>query len=150
MCYLCIVHLKVTKRMSVMRKVVVVVMMIVSAGVAKANVQGDSTVFASNQFELSSFIGGDNSLTTDNSFTEKEIHVSSAVSAGKRMINVITGTNDAQVDVMVVSLEGDVVYEGKVKGYTSTIELGNDVEPGMYMVQLSTGNIQKTKQLIVR
>ena len=134
-----------------MRKVVAVVMMIVSVGVAKANVQGDSTVFASNEFELSSFMVGDNALTTrNNTFADKEIHVSSAISSGKRMINVITGTNDEQVDVMVVSLAGDVVYEGTVRGYTSTIELGDDVEPGLYMVQLSAGNVQKTKQLMIR
>ncbi|TRX58765.1 T9SS type A sorting domain-containing protein [Fulvivirga sp. M361] len=63
----------------------------------------------------------------------------------------ITGTDSTEeVVINITSLEGTVVYETTAKGYSSTLALDGKMEAGIYMAQISVGNVQKTKRVVVR
>ena len=63
----------------------------------------------------------------------------------------ITGTDSTEeVVINITNLEGTVVYETTAKGYSSTLALDGEVEAGVYMAQISVGNVQKTKRVVIR
>ena len=63
----------------------------------------------------------------------------------------ITATNSTEeVVINITNLEGTVVYETTGKGYAATLELDDKVEAGVYMAQISVGNVQKTKRIVIR
>ncbi|TRX47186.1 T9SS type A sorting domain-containing protein [Fulvivirga sp. M361] len=63
----------------------------------------------------------------------------------------ITGTDSTEeVVINITNLEGTVVYESTAKGYSSTLSLDGKVKAGVYMAQISVGNVQKTKRVVIR
>ena len=63
----------------------------------------------------------------------------------------ITATDSTEeVVINITNLEGTVVYETTATGYTSTLALDGQLEAGVYMAQISVGNVQKTKRVVIR
>ncbi len=104
--------------------------MIVSVSSAKANINGDSTVTAQtavNYFQAE---------TNENTVT---------------LTWEITGTDKTlKVGINIMNLAGEMVYQAKTNGYSSTVTLDDSIKPGIYMAQISAGNIQRTKRLVIR
>ncbi len=61
-------------------------------------------------------------------------------------------STDSTEDVVIniTNLEGTVVYETTAKGHAATLALDGKLEAGVYMAQISVGNVQKTKRVVVR
>ncbi|TRX48932.1 T9SS type A sorting domain-containing protein [Fulvivirga sp. M361] len=63
----------------------------------------------------------------------------------------IAGTDSTEeVVINITNLEGTVVYETTAKGYAATLALDGKLEAGVYMAQISVGNVQKTKRVVIR
>ena len=142
-----------------MKSIIVATAMIVSIGLTGVNagIVGDSTVMAGTHYEAArqdtladisqKIVGNAQTDTIEKTITDKEIQVLGS----REIIEVITGVDaDEAMEIMVVSLTGETVYEGVISGYTSTISLEGKVQPGTYMVQLNSGDIQKTKRIEIR
>ncbi len=63
---------------------------------------------------------------------------------------ITSADSTEEVVINITNLEGTVVYETTSKGYASTLALDGKAEAGVYMAQISIGNVQKTKRLVIR
>lgn len=87
-------------------------------------------------------------ITYTGRINKNEMRIFPVVSNGKVIIEVITGADsDEKVSINVVSIAGEIIYNEEVSGHFSTISLDKDVKPGIYMIQVSSGNLQKSKRL---
>ena len=90
-------------------------------------------------------------ITNRNVIHDEAFRVFPVSAEGKRIIEVISSVRDNEkVEIIIVGLEGNIAYEGAVSDHNATIALDDDVQPGVYMVQLNTGNIQKTKRIVIQ
>ncbi|WP_185154105.1 T9SS type A sorting domain-containing protein [Fulvivirga sp. M361] len=58
--------------------------------------------------------------------------------------------SNKEVEISIMNLEGATVYQTKATGSSSTIALDSNVPSGVYMVQISTGNVQRTKRIVIQ
>ncbi len=66
-------------------------------------------------------------------------------------IHILTGADDKEsIDLKIFNLQGHIIHKSKLSGYASSIPLRDNVRSGVYMVQVTVGNVQKTARLIVQ
>ncbi|TRX55561.1 T9SS type A sorting domain-containing protein [Fulvivirga sp. M361] len=90
-------------------------------------------------------------VTYVSNMTKNGMHIFPSISGNQGVIEVIMGVDsNEKVSISIVNLKGEAIDKGTVSGYFSTVSLGENALPGIYMVQANVGNIQKTKRLVIR
>lgn len=67
--------------------------------------------------------------------------------AGK--VNIMASDNWNGADIRILNIVGQSVYDGEFNGYTS-IDLGQNAKPGLYIVTLIKGNETTTKKIMIQ
>ena len=134
---------------TVMREIAIALVMMISVSSAQAFVYGDSTNVTKNSYM---------NLVEASTQTEAgyvQIHATKNIitvnTISNRVIEVVTELDSQEVmEIKVISLKGETVYEGKTTGYFSLINLDEMIEAGVYMIQVNAGQVQQTKRLVIQ
>ena len=124
-----------------MKKLIVVAAVtIATLTSAKAGVNGDSTLVANTPHTIAAL------TQTSVDHFQAEVNENTVTLSWE-----ITGADsNEEVEISLINLEGKIVYQINTNGYSSAIDLDSDIAPGIYMVQMRVGSVQRTKRLVIR
>lgn len=133
-----------------MKKVVVAVMMVMILGSANAYVNGGSTlVVSAHQTGLAQYAQHQTSVNYYNAGPSENTITFNKVS--NRVIEVVTKIDNKEtLEINIIDMAGTTVYETTTKDYYTTIMLDESIAPGIYMIQIDAGKVQKTKRLVIQ
>ena len=132
-----------------MRKIVAALVMMISVSSAHAFVYGDSTN-VSNHNSVSLIEATTQTVMgyVETGATKSTLTVNTI---SNRVIEVVTDLDSQQaMQIKVISLQGETVYEGQTTGYFSLITLDDTVDSGVYMIQVNAGQLQQMKRLVIQ
>ncbi|TRX60747.1 T9SS type A sorting domain-containing protein [Fulvivirga sp. M361] len=120
--------------MSQIKKLIVVAAVsMASLTSAQADVNGDSTLVSNTQHTVAAL------TQTSLDHFQAEINENTDTLSWE-----IAGVdNNEEVEISLINLEGKTVYQINAGGYSSTVNLDSNIAPGIYMVQMRAGSVQK-------